>query len=154
MADVTPGDERGVSPVFAYALTLGIGTLLVAGLLMTASGYVDDQRKLTTQSELQVVGQQVAGDIGAADRLARAGDDPNVTIIRDLPARVVGAQYSIRVRTDDSGPTDSFLELSTVDPDVTVEVGLAVETDIRETSVGGGRIVISLENGELVVEND
>ncbi|MFP4626351.1 MAG: DUF7266 family protein [Natronomonas sp.] len=155
MANVTSPDDRGVSPVFAYALTLGIGTLLVAGLILAASGFVDDQREMTTRSELQVVGQQLAGDVGAADRLARAGEDRNVTITRDLPERVVGSPYSIYVRTDDAGPTDTYLELSTADPDVSVEIGLAVETEIQAANIGGGRVIVSLDHDPdiLVMRN-
>ena len=46
------------------------------------------------------------------------------------------------VRTDDGGPTPASLELRTVRPEVTVEVGIANETAVAESEGGGGEIVV------------
>ena len=146
MADV----ERGVSPVLAYTLTIGIGTLLVAGLVVAAGGYVENQRELTTERELEVIGQQVSADIAAADRLART-DGAEVEVTRTLQSRSVGAQYTIEVVDDAPGPTEPYLRLSTSSPDVTVEVGVVSVTPVGERRVGGGDIVVVLENGQLEV---
>ena len=166
MADVTPdgprqgpaaaGRDRGVSPVVAYVLTLGISSLLIAGLVIAAGGYVETQREATSRSELRVLGQQVSADIAAADRLTRTEGATEVSISRPLPERVVGSQYSVSVRTNSNGPTDPYLELTTVRPDVTVEVGVATETDVRETTVSGGGIVVEYDGSadELVVTNE
>ena len=134
--------ERAVSPVFGYVLTLGISTLLVSGLLIAATGFVDTQRELTTESELQVVGQQVSADIAAADRLHRTDGATDVAIERGLPERVVGSQYTVFVRSDGNGPTDTYLRLRTVRPEVTVEVGIASETAVVDSAAGGGKIEI------------
>lgn len=150
MADV---GDRGVSPVLAYTLTLGIGTLLVAGLVLAASGYVDTQREVTAESELRVVGQQVSADMAAADRLSRADEDGSVSVARDLPPRVVGSQYTIHLRDDGDGPTDPYLELSAVDPDVTVKVGLAVTSEVEPTTASGGRVVVTEDEDGLVIRN-
>jgi hypothetical protein len=153
MADV----DRGVSPVFGYALTLSISTLLIAGLLMAASGYVDTQRERTSENELTVVGQQVSADIAAADRLNRTdGADPDsLSITRSVPNRIVGSSYRIHLRTDGNGPTEPYLELRTTNPEVTVTVGVAVapSTTVAESSVDGGRISVEIENGDLVIRN-
>ena len=145
--------ERGVSPVFGYVLTLGISTLLVSGLLIAASGFVDTQREQTTESELQVIGQQVSADIAAADRLHRTDGATNVVIERDLPNSVVGSQYTVFVRSDD-GPTDTYLRLRTVRPEVTVKVGITSETDVVDSAAGGGKIKIQVTDaGNLEVTN-
>ena len=167
MADVTPdgprrgpaaaGRDRGVSPVFAYVLTLGIASLLVSGLVIAAGGYVETQREATSRSELRVLGQQVSADIAAADRLNRTEGATEVSISRTLPERVVGSQYSLSVRTDPTDPTDPYLELTTVRPDVTVEVGVATEKDVRETRIGGGAMVVEYRpppDDDLVVTNE
>lgn len=163
MADVTPdgprqvpaaaGGDRGVSPVVAYVLTLGISSLLVAGLVIAAGGYVETQREATSRSELRVLGQQVSADIAAADRLTRTEGATEVSISRTLPERVVGSQYSLSVRTD---PTDTYLELTTVRPNVTVEVGVATETDVRATTIGGGDMLVEYDasDDKLVVKNE
>ena len=163
MADVTPdgprqgpaaaAGDRGVSPVVAYVLTLGISSLLIAGLVIAAGGYVETQREATSRSELRVLGQQVSADIAAADRLTRTEGATEVSISRTLPERVVGSQYSLSVRTDPNGP---YLELTTVRPDVTVEVGVATETAVGETRIGGGEMVVEYDGSvdELVVTNE
>ena len=166
MADVTPdgprqgpaaaGRDRGVSPVVAYVLTLGISSLLIAGLVIAAGGYVETQREATSRSELRVLGQQVSADIAAADRLTRTEGATEISISRTLPERVVGSQYSLSVRTGPNGPTDPYLELTTVRPDVTVEVGVATETAVGETRIGGGEMVVEYDGSvdELVVTNE
>lgn len=155
MADVARffASSRGVSPVFAYALTLGIGTILVAGLVIAATGYVDSQRELTAQSELQVFGQQVSADLAAADRLSRIPAEGETEITRDLPTRAVGSQYSIHLRNDGAGPTNPYLELTMQEPDVEVQVGVAIESDVTEATVSGGTIIISADDGQLVMRN-
>ncbi|WP_336136840.1 DUF7266 family protein [Natronomonas amylolytica] len=153
MADV----DRGVSPVFGYALTLSISTLLIAGLLMAASGYVDTQRERTSENELTVVGQQISADIAAADRLNRTdGANPDsLRITRTVPNRIVGSSYRIHLLNDTEGPTQPYLELRTADPEVTVTVGVAVapSTTVAESSADGGRIAVEIENGDLVIHN-
>ena len=143
--------ERGVSPVLGYVLTLGISTLLVSGLLIAAGGFVDTQRERTTESELQVIGQQVSADIAAADRLHRTDGATDVVIRRELPDSVVGSEYTVFVRSDDDGPTDAYLRLTTVRPNVTVEVGVANETNVANSAVGGGEIEISYDGNALEV---
>lgn len=149
------GDDRGVSPVFSYVLTLGISTLLVSGLIIAAGGFVEDQRAATSRSELRVIGQQVSADIAAADRLNRTDGASEVSISRSLPTRVVGSQYSISVRWDSGGPTDTYLRLTTVEPNATVEVAVTNITHVRETTVSGGAVTIEYESGpdELVMKN-
>ena len=164
MADVTPdgshpeaapvGHDRGVSPVFAYVLTLGISTLLISGLLIAAGGFVDTQREATSRSELRVIGQQVSADIAAADRLQRTDGATEVSISRTLPERVVGSQYSLSVRTDANGPTELYLELTTVQPSVTVDVGVTNETDVRASTISGGEMVVEYDSGNLEVKNE
>ena len=145
--------ERAVSPVVGYVLTLGISTLLVSGLLIAATGFVDTQREQTTESELQVIGQQVSADIAAADRLHRTDGATDVVIRRELPDSVVGSQYTVFVRSDNEGPTDAYLRLTTARPNVTVEVGVANETNVADSAVGGGEIEISYDGSALEVTN-
>lgn len=138
-------DDRGVSPVFGYVLTLSIATLLVGGLLISAGGFIEDQRRNTAESELSVVGQQVSADIAAADRLNRTEGAERITIERRIPRDIVGSTYTIEV-VDGGGPTSPYLELSTNNPEVTVVVGIASASPVEVgASAGGGRIVVVVD---------
>lgn len=149
-------DERGVSPVFAYVLTLGISTLLIAGLLVAASGYVEGQRSAVGENELQVIGQQVSADISAADRLSLTDGATDATVQRQIPRSVVGSSYKLHVRDDTEGPTRPYLELTASDPDLSVQVGVALAPDstLVESTVGGGSIVVQYDGSTLEVRND
>lgn len=149
-------DERAVSPVFGYVLTLSVATLLVGGLLISAGGFVDDQRRNTAESELRVVGQQVSADISAADRLARTDGAEEIRVGRTIPEGVVGSPYTLEV-VEDGGPTSPYLELSASRPDVTVVVGIASKTNVStDGSADGGRIVVAYNqtSSEVVLRND
>ncbi|MFQ3319236.1 MAG: hypothetical protein ACI8UR_002121 [Natronomonas sp.] len=152
---MTFGDDRAVSPVFGYALTLSISTILVGGLLITAGGYVDSQRSTTAESELRVLGQQVSADISSADRLVRTDDVGTVSVGRSLPSQVVGSTYQIHVR-DSGGPTSPYLELTAQNPDVSVVVGITSKTSVAITSAAGGdiEVVYDAAANEVVLQND
>lgn len=150
-------NDRGVSPVFGYALTLGIATLLIVGLVMSAGGHVESQREQVTETELQVIGGHVAADIAAADRMNRTRGTSEINITRDLQPFVVGSTYTIAVKHDPArpydGPTEYYLVLNTTRTDVTVQVGIATETHVRPATVDGGSIEIVLDGNSLVIRN-
>lgn len=134
MADV----DRGVSTTLGYTLNLAIATVLVTGLLVAAGGYVEDQQERAIRSELGVIGSRVAGDIAAADRLARTGSDTNVTIRVSTPVRSTGVPYRIEINS--SG--NEMITLSTRDPAVTVSVPFRSSTTVEPGSVSGGTFTI------------
>lgn len=142
-----PWSDRAVSTTLGYALTLGISTLLITGLVIAGGDYIQNQREQAIRTELNVLGQQVASDVQAADRLREAsGGSGAVTIRRDLPDRVAGATYSLKVEGSGSDP---YLKLESGDPDVTVTVDLVMITENVDTelkveggAVQGGRIIV------------
>lgn len=146
-------DERAVSTTLGYTLNLTVATLLVSGLLIAGGGFVEDQRERTARSQLQVIGQQVAADVAAADRLANTGGTIDSVIVgRDLPETVTGAGYSIAVKSDATG---AYLTLSMTSPDVTVRVNVTNETSVAETGISGGdvRVVYDPSTDELEVQS-
>lgn len=142
--------NRATSTALGYALTLGITTLLVTGLLFAAGSFVEDQRDRAVRTELGVVGQQIAADVGAADRFVVAGHT-TFTIERDLPNRISGASYTISV----ADPGDPYLVLSTSQPEVTVELDLTLApgTSIDSSTFSGGQLVITYDAGAIVVSD-
>ena len=143
-------DDRGASTTLGYVLTLAITAVLVSGLLIAVGTFVSGQNERVTQSELDVVGQRLASDVEAADRLAEAaGGGPNATVVvrSRLPETVAGRTY--RVAVDESGE----LVLSAGDPDVSVAVRVVTDYPLSNATLGGGPVRITFEGGRLEVSN-
>jgi hypothetical protein len=141
--------DRAVSTVVGFVLTLGITSLLVIGLLVGTTGFVDDQRRDTARDEMEVLGQQIAADLAASDRLVRGGGI-TVEIERTLPNEVTGLSYRINVASTSDGAT---ITLSTQNPSVTVEVSVRTMTDVGGTTLNGGDVEIVYTGSALEVQN-
>ncbi|PSQ10680.1 hypothetical protein BRC93_08560 [Halobacteriales archaeon QS_5_70_15] len=147
-------DRRGVSTTVGYVLTLSITTLLVGGLLVGLGGFVEDQREGTARGEMRVVGQQVASDLSAADRLARVGTPSEVRVTRQLPRSITGSTYRIEISPGATPDDPVDIVLRTTTPDLTVEMSVRTETPVAETTVGGGDFAVELNgSGELEVSS-
>ena len=134
------GRDRAVSTTVGYALTLTLATLVVTGFLLASGGFVEGQREGAVRDELRVVGQQVATDVAAVDRLSRTRDDVgNVSVERDLPDRVTGLSYAVEVNP--GSPNE--LVLKTFDPRIIVRVRVSTDTTLADTSFDGGRARIN-----------
>src|SRR6056297_2855992 len=126
-------DTRSVSITVNYALNLVVATLLVGGVLTATGGMVQDRRESAIRTELSVVGERVAADLMAADRLAEVGTagpgtDPTVSLSVTLPERVGGTRYDVSIRTS---PARIVLQSDT--PEVTLRVGFHHDTPVEET---------------------
>jgi hypothetical protein len=148
MTDLTA--TRGQSVTLDYVLSLSIGFLLITGLVVAGTDYITVQQERAQRTELGVIGQQVAAEVAAADRLAQAVEgDAHVRIERDLPAEVAGSGYTIEVLAD----KDASLRLGTADGSIDVSVDIVNETDIEASTVLGGDIVVNrTASGELRLE--
>ena len=141
---------RGLSTALGYVLTLGITVILVSGLLVAGGNFVDDQREEVVRTELEIVGEQVATHVNAADRLNESGvGETNVTIEQRFPPSVVGSAYRINLEED-----DQRLRLKTTNPSVEVTVPLASTTTIADSSASGGQIVVEYDQGQDAVVID
>jgi len=142
--------SRGQSVALDYTLGLGVGFLLITGLIIAGGDYVTDQRDRGQQAELRVVGQQLAADIEAADRLVASATSGDVRIKRSLPPTVARSGYSIEVVADE----DPWLVLSSHSAPVEVRVELTNETALVPTTVNGGLVVVNYTaSGELELES-
>ncbi|MFB6070810.1 MAG: hypothetical protein ABEJ76_07280 [Halanaeroarchaeum sp.] len=140
MADV----DRGVSTVLGYTINVAVATLLITGLLLAAGSLVESQRQQAVRSELTVIGERLASNVEATDRLVRAADDGRVRVETTLPRRVAGTGYEIRIAIDGSNVT---AVLSTDSPAVRVEVPIDNETAIEPTRLTGGSVVVRWTDG-------
>lgn len=143
------GSDRSVSVALNYVLVLGISTVLIAGLLVAGTTFVEDNRERVIDSELTVIGSHIAGNIEQVDRFVdasrtNAGTAPAVAYLnQSFEERVTGSTYSIEV-VDGNPPQ---LRLRSVDPAVTVQVNVTVNADIAETTVEGGTVSIYYDTG-------
>lgn len=148
-------DERAVSATIGYAITLGIASLLITGLLIAGGGFLQNQREDTTETELEVIGEQISADISAADRLS-ATDADSVNITRNLPDSVTGSAYTVELHNKSGSPRRTYLELTSADPELTVRVDVATqEAGLRNATIGGGAIEVGYDNNdnELVLDS-
>ena len=143
-------EGRGQAITLDYTIGIALSVLLVTGLLVAGGGFVADQRERAARTELRVVGQQVAADFEAADRLANSTEaDPTVRVSRQLPRDVAGAAY--RVELVDRA--DPYLELRSSDPAVTVRVEVTNLTAVTGTEVAGGPLAVNLTDaGTLTLD--
>lgn len=147
-------NSRGISPVLAYVLTLGIITLLVSGLFLGAGDFVENQHERAIRSELEVVGNRLAADIAAVDRLALAGGSGSEARLRtDLPSNVAGQAYEISI-SDGAGPNSVYqMNLSVVEMDVSVTVRVKSRTEIMTNTVAGGSVDIVYNGSQIEVQH-
>lgn len=147
-------DDRAVSAALGYALSLTIATLLISGVFLGMADYVGDQTERAVRSEFEVVGNRIAADVSAADRLAiAAGGTGDVRISTDLPEFVAGRPYRIDV-VDVSGSERYSINLTAADPDVEVVVLIRTRTTLVETSLAGGDITVVYTGSGLEVRRE
>jgi hypothetical protein len=143
--------SRGLSTALGYVLTLGVTVLLVSGLFVAGGSFVENQREEVIRTELDIVGEQVATHLNAAERLNESGvGETNVTIEQRFPPSVVGSSYRISLEAD-----EQRLRLTTDDPNIEVSVPVTTTTTIADSSATGGQILIEYDQDQdaVVIDN-
>jgi len=95
-------DDRGVSPAVTQALTIGITSLLVTGLLIGGSQMVESQRERVTEEALENVGDGVARDLLRLDAFATSELNGSVSFRAAYPDRIADQTYNVEVTADDA----------------------------------------------------
>lgn len=150
--------DRGLSSTISYVLGLAIMAILITGLLIAGTDFVDSQRKSVVETETTVIAQQLAADLERADRLARAGEGTtDLRIEQRFPGQVSGVPYDVEL-IEQSG--DNYVNVSAPQADVSTAVVVPTETAIRDGArADGGQIAIVLEDadgadpGQLVIRD-
>lgn len=140
--------DRATSTMLSYALTLTMITLLVAGVFVAAGGYVGDQHERSIRAELDVLGNRIASDMAAMDRLALADSDSTAELTIDLPSHVAGKSYRIEVDEDGNLTT---IDLSTTDPSIEVRVTGKLSSDVEPSDLSGGDVTIVYDGTSIEV---
>ncbi|RQG90288.1 hypothetical protein EA462_09935 [Natrarchaeobius halalkaliphilus] len=148
MRDTLTRDERGLSTAVTHVLTMGITTVLVAGLLVSSGTLIDHQTDRSAEQSLETIGERLAGEITHVDRLASDGD--SVTVIATHPRTIAGSTYRVGIEDSRTCAGEPLLDGSTVclrlsstDADAEVFVPISNESELNsESLVTGGTIEI------------
>ena len=136
-----PADNRGMETVVSHVLSIAITTLLIIGLIATATGFLDGQRDEATRSELATISERLASDLMSADRLGRSGDE--VELRTSLPGRVAGTTYTARLLGGGCSLSgEACLRVTTAESDHTSLIALRNETNLTLKSGIGGEFRI------------
>jgi hypothetical protein len=144
-------DDRAVSTALGYVLTLSIASLLVTGLIIAGSGFVEDRREQVVREELTVIGQQIGADLARADRLVVAADSSGsltVQLNKTYPDRVTGSTYQMTL-----DQSNEQVVLASSNPEISVTVGVVTETSLQSSTADGGTIQVAYDGGALVIRD-
>ena len=140
-------DERGVSITVTHVMTIGITTILIAGLLLGAGNMLEEQRQSAGNQELRSIGDRHVTELVTATTSGMETSS-NVTIRSRQPASSVGGSYQVQL-TDDSTCFEQSgydgclaLEASGKNIDVEVPVGVPSGVTVQDGTAQGGRVVI------------
>ncbi|NHN49587.1 hypothetical protein G9464_18620 [Halostella sp. JP-L12] len=158
-------DRRGVSVAVTHILAIGITTILLAGLLISAGSILEQERENAARGELNTIGDRIGGEISSVDRAATPDADERIELETNHPSRVSGSSYTVRLRNGtvcDVSYVDAYdgcLVLSTSELDRDVVVPLDLDTKVEDGAANGGDVFIVYENepGEsptITIEND
>lgn len=121
-------DGRGMATPITHALALGITTILVIGLISTATAYLDHQKTTGEFEQVETIGAELASQLEDAARLG--SDSVQSTLRVDQPSSVMSNAYSVRL----VDPGDCSLD-SNPNACLVVDVSRSGEDLVREFPV-------------------
>ena len=149
--------DRGQSVSITYTLSLIIVTVLISGLFISMSGFLDSERERVTRSELTVLGNRIAADISTADRLARTTDDGEVEVRTTIPESVAGSEYDVEISSTQFGTTsfyDVTVTLQEPETQVTRTVRVRTDFEVVTSRLNGGPYVVHFDGTDIEVTDD
>lgn len=144
--------ERGVSMTVTYVLALGISAALLATLLAGAGTALEAETERAAERSLETIGQELAGEIEAADRIA--GETDAVVARIDLPRTVAGTGYDVELREECDGRSDGAgcLQLTAHGLEDAVVVPVPTEAVLETGAVPGGPLEVVAADGRIALE--
>jgi hypothetical protein len=137
-------DDRGAATALSHVLVIGITAVLLSGLLVGLSTFVDGQQEASTREQLETIGSRVADQLARVDSLGARGQ---ASIHAEFPDRVNQNRYTLDVVPPDDCdgtfvPEDvpACLELEAPDPGVTVYVPLDNRTAVSVSDPDSGSV--------------
>jgi len=148
--------DRGQSISINYTLSLVIVSVLMSGLFISMSGFLDTERTRVTRSEFEVLGNRVAADIATADRLAETTEsNAGVEVETAIPPRVAGSWYTVTITSQPAGSGQFVVEiqLDAREVDVSKNVSTKTEFEVVNSRLTGGSYVVSFDGSTLGVSD-
>jgi hypothetical protein len=160
-------DRRGISVAVTHILAIGITTILLAGLLISAGSVLDRERENAARDELHTIGDRIGGEMSSVDRAGTPDAYERIELETNHPSRVSGSTYTVRLRDGTVCDVnyvdhhDGCLVLSTseLNDDVVVPLEFDDGTNVVEGAANGGDVFIVYENEpgsdpEITIENE
>ncbi|MFC7075782.1 DUF7266 family protein [Haloarcula halophila] len=132
-------DTRGVSPAVTQALTIGISTLLVTGLLIAGGSLIEGQTENVAREGLIDIGSGVATDLVRLDQFNTSTLNSDIEFRSRYPERVAGEQYRISL-VPTSSQTRIYVN-STVE-DYSTVVRFENQSRICSGTADGGAVTV------------
>lgn len=156
-------DDRGVSVTVTHVLTIGITTILVAGLLLGAGNMLEDQRQSTGDRELRSIGDRTVTEIVTAVDTGASTNSTTVVESRQ-PGSAIGGSYVVslsRLGTGEECYTrsgyDGCLVLDASASSIGVEVPISVPAGVtiaNGTAQGGDVEIVYTPNETVTIRGD
>ncbi|MDG5761603.1 hypothetical protein QA600_19940 [Natronococcus sp. A-GB1] len=145
--------DRGVTMAVTHVLALGISAALLAVLLAGSGAVLETETERAAERSLETVGQELAGEIEATDRLA-AGGGAEAVARADAPRTVARTGYAVEARSNCPGAASDTgcLRLSAHTVDATATVPVSATATLESNTVSGGPIEIVVEDERVTLE--
>lgn len=144
-------DTRGASITVTHALTLGITTILISGLLLSSAGLIQEQQNRVIESGFNDISQSVVNELLRIDRLAEGNVNSDITSRVPYSQRVGGVNYEIAIDTLPNG--NGVVTVKTIDGTIDVPVRIQTDASVCEREVNGGpiKVVYDADDGCLTI---
>ena len=134
-------DTRAVSPAVTQALTIGISTILISGLLLSGGQYIENRQEDTVRTGLQDIGSGVTSDLVRLDQFPTSSLEGDLQFRSEYPSELAGQGY--RIEVVDGSPVT--ITVSSTTESLSTTVRFESDPDVCESTVGGGAVVVAYD---------
>lgn len=132
-------DSRGVSPAVTQALTIGISTILVTGILLGGGQLIENQKESIAREGLVDIGSGIAADLVRLDQFNTSSLDSNIAFTSRYPDRIADEQYRIKL-VPTSSRTNIYVNLTS--SDYSTVVRFQNQSNVCPSTADGGRLTV------------
>ncbi|ELZ85769.1 PKD domain containing protein [Haloferax elongans ATCC BAA-1513] len=141
-------DDRAVSTTVTHVLAIAIVTVLLSGLVVSASGALQEEQERATRQELNTVGNRIAAGIASLDSVSETGG--TVSLELRLSRKIGGESYTVSLQdgsacSEEALGADSCLSLRTASGEETILVPVMNQTPVSIEERAPGRFHLQTE---------